>query len=153
MRRRPESAIAGLGLGRWLLALLASVPLTAADAAPPVPFGPVPSERQLRWHELEFYGFLHFGPNTFTDREWSFGDESPAVFHPTAFDAGQIARTASEAGMRGLILVAKHHDGFCLWPTATTPHSVKASPWRGAAAVGWPVTSDQASAPQAALAP
>ncbi|MCC7264889.1 MAG: alpha-L-fucosidase [Candidatus Latescibacteria bacterium] len=100
-------------------------------ALPPIPWGPVPTPRQLAWHELEYYGFVHFTINTFTDKEWGFGDESPALFDPTAFDAGQLAGAAAAAGMAGLILTCKHHDGFCLWPSRYTEHSVKNSPWRG----------------------
>ncbi|NGO38770.1 alpha-L-fucosidase [Limisphaera ngatamarikiensis] len=119
------------GLSLWIgyCGLVQSAP-AGPGPNPPRPYGPVPTERQLRWHEMEFYGFLHFTVNTFTDKEWGYGDEDPAVFRPTDFDADQIVRVAREAGMRGLILTAKHHDGFCLWPSAYTEHSVKRSPWR-----------------------
>ena len=110
------------------LALLTSAGRPAVP--PPEPYGPVPTERQLAWHAMEFYGFIHFTVNTFTDKEWGYGDESPALFNPTDFDADQIADTARMAGMKGLVLTAKHHDGFCLWPSAYTEHSVKNSPWR-----------------------
>ena len=111
-----------------LVVILAVGSLHAATA--PQPYGPVPSPRQLLWHELDAYGFLHFGVNTFTDKEWGYGDESERLFNPTAFDADQIARTAKEAGLRGLMLTCKHHDGFCLWPSKYTEHSVKNSSWK-----------------------
>ena len=97
---------------------------------PPEPYGVVPSSRQLAWHEMEFTGFLHFTTNTFTDKEWGHGDESPDIFNPAEFDAEQIVSTAKMAGMKGLILTCKHHDGFCLWPSKFTKHSVQFSSWR-----------------------
>lgn len=96
----------------------------------PEPHGPVPSERQLRWHRVEAYAFVHFTINTFTDKEWGYGDESPALFDPVAFDADQIVGAAADGGLTGLVLTCKHHDGFCLWPSRYTEHSVKNSPWR-----------------------
>jgi len=104
--------------------------LASAQAAPPAPVYPITEPRQLAWQELQYYGFVHFNMNTFSDREWGFGDEQPSQFAPTALDARQWARVAKEAGMKGLIITAKHHDGFVLWPSAYTEHSVKNSPWR-----------------------
>ena len=91
----------------------------------------VPSERQLRHQSMEFYGFIHFTVNTFTDREWGEGTEDSRVFNPTDLDAAQWAHAAKEGGMTGLILTCKHHDGFCLWPSRYTDHSVASSPFRG----------------------
>ena len=90
-----------------------------------------PSARQSRWFDVGFYAFVHFGMNTFTDREWGDGREPESLFAPTDLDCGQWVEAIQAAGMKGLILTAKHHDGFCLWPTKTTPHSVKNSPFRG----------------------
>jgi len=91
---------------------------------------PTPSPSQLAWQRDELALFLHFGVNTFTDREWGDGTEDPAIFDPSRLDARQWARVARESGFRAMILTAKHHDGFCLWPTETTRHSVASSPWR-----------------------
>jgi alpha-L-fucosidase len=92
---------------------------------------PRPTPAQLAWQREELAIFLHFGVNTFTDREWGDGREDPSIFAPTRLDARQWARTARAAGYRAMVLTAKHHDGFCLWPTATTTHSVARSPFRG----------------------
>ncbi len=96
----------------------------------PAPYGALPSERQLRWHEMETYCLIHYTPTTFQNKEWGYGDADPQLFNPRKFNADQIAKAAASAGFKGLISVAKHHDGFCLWPTATTSYSVAHSPWK-----------------------
>tara|TARA_R110002020_G_scaffold32992_8_gene100994 strand:- start:122 stop:2170 length:2049 start_codon:yes stop_codon:yes gene_type:complete len=113
----------------WLTLLLA-LSFCQEKVAPPAPVSPVPEPRQIAWQELEYYGFLHFNMNTFSDREWGFGDEKPEMFNPSDLQPRQWAQVASEAGMKGLIITAKHHDGFVLWPSAYTEHSIKNSPWK-----------------------
>ncbi len=116
-------------LGLLLIGLLIHAPVMA-QVTPPMPLMPIPTSRQLAWQERELIMFVHFGVNTFTDREWGDGNEDPAIFNPTRLDARQWARVARETGFKTIILTAKHHDGFNLWPSAYTAHSVKNSPWK-----------------------
>jgi len=111
-----------------LLFLLALASLTCSCLTE----GPeaLPSDQQMAYQEMEFVGFIHFTMNTFTDLEWGYGDEDPAMFNPRELDAEQWVKTAKAAGMKELILTAKHHDGFCLWPSAYTGHSIENSPYK-----------------------
>jgi alpha-L-fucosidase len=101
-----------------------------SEVSPPQAVLPIPDENQLMWHEREQYAFIHFTVNTFTDKEWGYGDENPSLFNPSDFNAEQWVTTIKDAGLKGLILTCKHHDGFCLWPSAYTEHSVVNSPFR-----------------------
>jgi alpha-L-fucosidase len=100
------------------------------EVLPPAPIHPLPTEAQMAWHEMEMNAFIHFTINTFTDKEWGYGDESPKLFNPTSLNVDQWTSTLKAAGFKGVILTTKHHDGFCLWPTQYTEHSIKNSPYK-----------------------
>ena len=110
------------------LAILLLAACNQPDA--PKPYGALPTSSQLEWQKMEYYMFVHFGPNTFTNREWGDGTEDPQIFNPTDLDCKQWVETALNAGMKGIIITAKHHDGFCLWPSAYSTHTVRESPWK-----------------------
>ena len=114
-----------------ILLSVCSIGISHAQTKAPAPFGPVPTENQLRWQNMEYYSFIHFSLNTYTDQSWGYGNEDVKSFNPEKLDCRQWARICKEAGMKGVILVAKHHCGFCFWPTETTEYSVKNAPWKG----------------------
>ena len=111
--------------------LLLQVLTMAAQVRKPQPFGPLPTENQLRWQDMEMYAFIHYSMNTYTDQEWGFGNEDLSLFNPSDLDCRQWARVCKQAGMRGIIFTAKHHCGFCMWPSKYTEYSVKNTPWKG----------------------
>ena len=113
-----------------IAAAAAATLLVGCRADAPAPMSVAPEQRHLDWHRMEQYAFVHFTVNTFTDSEWGYGDEPESVFAPTDFDADAMVKIVKDAGLKGLILTAKHHDGFCLWPSAYTEHSIKNSPYK-----------------------
>lgn len=110
--------------------LLACVGISIAQVEKPAPFGPVPTENQMKWQEMEYYAFIHFSLNTYTDQSWGNGNEDLRLFNPKKLDAREWVRVCKESGMTGVILTAKHHCGFCLWPSKFTEYSVKNTPWK-----------------------
>jgi len=115
---------------RFLFTFILFTSVFAHAQTAPKPYGATPSKRQLAWHDLEVYGLIHFTPTTFENKEWGFGDADPTIFNPSDFNAGQIIKAAKAGGLKGVILVAKHHDGFALWPTKTTDYNITKSPFR-----------------------
>lgn len=101
-----------------------------AQTEPPKPYGATPSARQLKWHETEMYSLVHFTPTTFQNKEWGYGDANPSIFNPKKFDALQIVEAAQAGGFKGIVAVAKHHDGFALWPTKTSDYNISKSGWK-----------------------
>lgn len=115
---------------KMLFLLSGVILLGCQNSAPPQPYGALPDEAQLNWHEMEYFSLVCYGLNTYTEQEWGYGDVDAGIFDPSDLDTDQWARIAKEAGMKGLILVAKHHDGFCLWPSKYTDYSVASTPWK-----------------------
>ena len=116
---------------RWGAFLItALIVSTQIYAQTPAPCGPVPNENQLRWQDMEMYAFIHYSMNTYTDEEWGFGNEDLKLFNPSDLNCRQWARVCKQAGMKGIIFTAKHHCGFCMWPSAYTEYSVKNTPWK-----------------------
>ena len=113
-----------------LLAVTAIAVFSCTRIDAPAPYGVLPTEAQVEWQKMEYNLFMHFGPNTFTGAEWGSGQEKAELFNPTAMDCGQWASIAKAAGMKGIIITAKHHDGFCLWPNPVSRHTVAQSSWR-----------------------
>ncbi|MDR1161877.1 MAG: alpha-L-fucosidase [Tannerellaceae bacterium] len=119
-----------LSVGLLLLSAGLWLSCSTTDVEPPAVYGATPTASQLEWQKMEYYMFAHFGPNTFTDVEWGDGKEDPKVFNPTALDCRQWAKIAKDAGMEAIIITAKHHDGFCLWPSQYSTHTVRESLWK-----------------------
>lgn len=113
-----------------LILCLCSIGTNHAQVKAPAPYGPVPTENQMRWQEMQYYAFVHFSLNTYTDQSWGFGNEDINLFNPAKLDCRQWARICKEAGMKGIILTAKHHCGFCLWPSKYTEYAVQNAPWK-----------------------
>lgn len=115
---------------KLFILFLISFSCSFAQNDAPKPIGPIPTKNQLQWQKMEYYAFIHFSINTYTDMAWGYGNEDPKLFNPTKLDCRQWARICKEAGMKGIIFTAKHHSGFCLWPSKYTDYSVKNIPWK-----------------------
>ena len=111
-------------------ALIALIAVSCTSVEEPEPYGILPSEQQVGWQKMEYNMFVHFGPNTFSGDEWGSGQEKAELFNPTAMDCRQWASIAKAAGMKGIIITGKHHDGFCLWPNPYSRHTVAQSSWK-----------------------
>jgi alpha-L-fucosidase len=112
------------------LILFCCISLSAIAQNAPKPYGVLPTARQLAWQEKEMYVIMHFTPTTFQNKEWGFGDADPAIFNPAHFNANAIAAAVKAGGFKGITVVAKHHDGFALWPTKSTEYNIGKSPFR-----------------------